>query len=269
MSDILGRTRAHCSSTRFCDIQGSVGAETHLESGVLVLRACDHWLHRFSTHSSSGSYSSCVPCNPFAPTYRAMGVLYQVYLLTFRTVLGTFREYVGMTKVADGATPGQALQKRRRWHISNPVAWRRCADMSTVHLRSIGSPCAYDDALADEALAAASRITANPRRCRGGPWCVPGRHSVLLPEHARQVKATCDIVAAGSSQAGMRRALRELPGRALHAHLDGRNYVEVRTVRLQNSGCRNRELYASSVTAEKRYVKSAKGKAFLQIGNIV
>ena len=67
----------------------------------------------------------------------------------------------------------------------------------------------------------------------------------------------------------MRRALRELPGRALHAHLDGRNYVEVRTVRLQNSGCRNRELYASSVTAEKRYVKSAKGKAFLQIGNIV
>ena len=200
-----------------------------------------------------------------------MGVLYQVYLVVFRTALGTLREYVGVTKVAHGETSGEALRRRRRWHLKQPVAWLRCAVPETVRLSKLGTPQAYEDALADEATEAATHIAANPRRCRGGPWCVPGERSVLLPEHKHQVASVCEAVAAAASQAEIRRRLLALPGRALRAHLEGRNFVEepkTKRVRKQNSGNENRQLYGSSRLAEKKYMQSPNGKVNLPSENI-
>lgn len=191
-----------------------------------------------------------------------MGVLYQVYWLSFTTLLGTAREYVGMTKVKSGQTPKAALSERRRWHLCKPVAWLKCAVAASIRLYPIGSPCSYEDALADEALEAAARIQRNPRRCRGGPWIIPGERSVLLPEHARQVDAVSEVAGMATARAAQRRLLLTLPGRALRCHLEGKNYVEVpRRVRLQNSGCENRVKYESSRRAERRYMQSPKGKA--------
>ena len=87
-----------------------------------------------------------------------MGVLYQVYWLSFTTLLGTAREYVGMTKVKSGQAPKAALSERRRWHLAKPVAWLKCAVAASVRLYPIGAPCGYEDALADEALEAAAGV---------------------------------------------------------------------------------------------------------------
>ena len=77
---------------------------------------------------------------------------------------------------------------------------------SASPLYPVGSPCAYDDALADETLVAAVRIQRDPRRCRGGPWCILGERSALLPEHARQVELVS--AAAGTAAAALMDAMR-------------------------------------------------------------
>ena len=191
-----------------------------------------------------------------------MGILYQVYWLSFTTLLGTAREYVGMTKVKSGQTPKAALSERRRWHLSKPVAWLKCAVAASVRLYPIGALCGYEDALGDEALEAAVRIQRNPRRCRGGPWCIPGKRSVLPPEHARQVDDVCGAAGTAAAKAAQRRLLLTLPGRALRCHLEGKSYVETpKRVKRQNSGCQNRVVYESSRRAERRYQRSSKGTA--------
>ena len=139
-----------------------------------------------------------------------MTVLYQVYHLIFLTALGASRHYVGMTKVRSGETPAVALTRRRRWHLKKPVAWLKCAAESSVRLESVGAPQCKSDALADEAIEAARRIVEDPKRCRGGPWCLPGRYSVLPEEHARQVADVNAAVAEAASRAAGRRALRTL-----------------------------------------------------------
>ena len=198
-----------------------------------------------------------------------MPVLYQVYHLVFLTAIGTSRHYVGVTKVHSGETPAAALTRRRRWHINKPVAWLKCAIGSSLRLESVGAPQCKSDALADEAIEAARRIAETPTLCRGGPWCVPGRYSVLPKGHARQVADVNAAVAELASKAAQRRALRDLAvGRrfaAVSAHLTGTAFVDdkelakVRRRRSQSSHA-HRQLYASSRAAEVRYNQSAAGK---------
>ena len=190
--------------------------------------------------------------------------LYQVYLLTFVTVRGTPRRYVGMTCVHGDEAPAAALCRRRRWHLKRPVAWLKCADLESVHLESVGVPEHEDSALADEAVEAARLIAEGPRRCRGGPWCLPGERGVLPPRHEREVRLVRAAVAAASSLTAQRAALRQVSGRALAAHLRGANFVDddpPRARKAQASGHENRKKYNSSVRAERRYVRSAAGKA--------
>ena len=191
--------------------------------------------------------------------------LYQVYLLTFVTVRGTPRRYVGMTCVHGDEAPAAALCRRRRWHLKRPVAWLKCADLESVHLESVGVPQQKDRALADEAIEAARLIAEDPRRCRGGPWCLPGERGVLPPRHEREVRLVRAAVAAASSLTAQRAALRQVSGRALAAHLRGASFVDDDPPRVrkkaQASGHENRKKYNSSVRAERRYVRSAAGKA--------
>ena len=196
-----------------------------------------------------------------------MTVQYQVYLLTFTTILGTLRQYVGMTKVHTGETSSVALRRRRHWHVAKPVAWLKTAVEDSMRMMSIGCPASKDDALADEAIEAAMRISDAPRHCRGGPWCVPGRYSVLPEEHSNQIKSVVAATKDATTQAAKRRALRALKGKALTSHLAGARFIDdvPRVVRScwgkpQNSGHQNRKTYQSSRLAQLRYVKTPKGK---------
>lgn len=198
-----------------------------------------------------------------------MTVQYQVYLLTFTTILGTLRQYVGMTKVRTGETPSVALRRRRHWHVAKPVAWLKTAVEDSMRMMSIGGPSSKDDALADEAIEAAIRISDAPRHCRGGPWCLPGSYSVLPDEHSNQVKSVIAATKDATTQAAKRRALRALKGKALTSHLAGARFtddvphiVQSRSGwgKAQNSGHQNRKTYESSRLAQLRYVKTPKGK---------
>ena len=137
-------------------------------------------------------------------------MLYQVYHLRFNTVRGTARHYVGVTRVRGDETPGAALLRRRNWHLRSPVAWLKCADMSSVHLESVGAPQKKGRALADEAIEAARQIEGDPRRCRGGPWSLPG---ALSAQHAREVRLANAAVRAASSLDAKRNALKKVSGR--------------------------------------------------------
>jgi len=202
-----------------------------------------------------------------------MTVQYQVYLLTFTTVLGTLRQYVGMTKVRTGEAPSVALRRRRHWHVAKPVAWLKTAVEDSMRMASLGGPSSKDDALADEAIEAAMRINDAPRHCRGGPWCLPGRYSVLPDEHSNQVKAVVAAAKDATTQAAKRRAVRALKGKALMSHLAGTLFTDdappvVRTSwKAQNSGHENRKIYQSSRAAQLRYVRTPKGKRSQQRRN--
>ena len=193
----------------------------------------------------------------------ATRTLYQVYHLSCVTLRGTPRHYVGVTGVKDDETAAAALRRRRKLHLRRPVAWLKCADLASVHLESVGVPQHKDRALADEAIEAARRIEEDPRRCRGGPWSLPGELGVLPSQHDREVRRVNAAVRAVSTLAEQRAALRNVSGRALAAHLCGGNFVSDAPPKdrvPQKSGAENRKSYDSSVRAEGRYVRSAKGK---------
>ena len=173
-----------------------------------------------------------------------------------------------MAGVRVGEKAGPALLRRHKYHLCRPVAWLKCARVKTVTLTSVGRVVHKDDALADEAVEAARQIMADPRRCRGGPWSLPGAGGNLPTHHTEEVRLVNHALRGASTLAQKRAAVRTVDGMALKAHLQRRRFAAReaprRAKKVQRSGAQNRIDYKKTAAAEARYARSAKGKASKQ-----
>ena len=187
--------------------------------------------------------------------------MYTVYRVRFRTKRGTWRTYTGYTR---------ALDARTLWHEAVPPAPMRCRDPESPYHYTIlesGVPT-KGAALALEALHSARAIAADPSTARGGPWSRPTLSTCQIDvaraaAKLRSLQCLADL-AACDKRGSLYRHLLDLDFDAPDTATAQNPVVRGAVIRRkQNSGCRNRALYLSSATAQKRFVKSAKGKAFI------
>ena len=90
-------------------------------------------------------------------------VIYKVYRVKFRTLRGTWREYVGHTR---------SLDLRQYWAEKEPPPPLRCRDLNVElnYVVLVDDIPSKEMALALEALYAARAMVAEPFTVRGGPW---------------------------------------------------------------------------------------------------
>ena len=106
---------------------------------------------------------------------------YSVYRASYKTVKGTWRDYLGYTP---------ALDLRLWWHKNKPPAWMRCRG-SEITLTVVENGLATKaEALACEALHAARAVTRSPLVARGGPWVRPTPPEGALEEAAAVAKCS-------------------------------------------------------------------------------
>ena len=133
---------------------------------------------------------------------------YSVYRASYKTVKGTWRDYLGYTP---------ALDLRLWWHKNKPPAWMRCRG-SEITLTVVENGLATKaEALACEALHAARAVTRSPLVARGGPWVRP-----TLPEGALEEAAA---VAKCSSFGALFAQAKATPGSLLSKHLRGLDFT--------------------------------------------
>ena len=133
---------------------------------------------------------------------------YCVYRARYKTVRGTWRDYIGYTP---------ALDLRLWWHKNKPPAWMRCRGGEIALSVLENGLVTKAEALACEALHAARAVARAPLVARGGPFVRPTLPAGALEEAVAVAKCRNFNSLFAQAEAS--------PGSLLSKHLKGLDFT--------------------------------------------